>query len=343
MFIRERLMNELSDGGDNGGESSSETPSAGDSFSGEEIIGTSSEQAFKDHGLDPAKYGVSKETDEEPVLEDDSQGSEEVQKAGQAIDEKSFLDRINSMELVHNGAPFKVESVDEVKNGIQMLKDYTVKTQALSEERKALDAEKSQTYETLNASIQEHNETLNQFEAQIKEFQQWQFTLNEMKESAPDVFEEVQRAFNGASKQFSNPILDQQLAAVNKRLEEAEKKLSSREDKLIVDSFESDFAALKATEQSLKELGITVNKDEVKKEWVRTGLPVKQVLGSLYFDQMTKAQSSRTKVETTKAKVAAKPTGAASASRPGKREAAIAPTRDYFSMAHQLLQKHSRS
>jgi hypothetical protein len=87
----------------------------------------------------------------------------------------------------------------------------------------------------------------------------------------------------------------------------------------------------------MKELGINVDWDAAKKEWANTGLPLKQVIGTMYFDQLAKAQASKTKVETVKAKVAAKPNAGASASRSGKVVPKIQNNGDYLSMARQLL------
>lgn len=308
----------------------------GDSFDTDNgLIETSSEDAIKHLGLDPTKYGLDKEEVAE-TPDEESQGSDEGEEAGQVTDEKSILDLVNSLGAVHNENPIKVESPEELKNLIQMGKDYTLKTQSLSEERKAWEAEKSSAEEEITKAIEEFNTNQQNFSKQIQELQQWTFALNELRDNAPDVFEEVQRAFNGVQKQFSNPIINQQLEAVNKRLSEAEAKLSQRESKLIVDQFESEKASLSATEQSMKELGITIDWTKVKGEWANSGQPLKSVIGGLYFDQIAKAQASKSKVETTKAKVAAKPAGAASASRPGGKVPAINRKQDYFAQALEL-------
>jgi hypothetical protein len=304
-------------------------------------MGENDDDVFKSFGLDASKYGLDDSQDETPLAE--SQGSEESQDAGQATDENAFLERINALGAVHNDQPIKIESLEDIKNALQMSKDYTVKTQSLSEERKAWDSEKSNAEKELNSAIDEFNNAQKAYGTQLQEMQQWTFTLNQLKESAPDVFEEVQRAYEGTVKQFSNPVLDQQFAAQNKRFEELEKKLSSREDKLIIDSFESDKAALSATEQSMKELGINVDWVEVKKQWAATGMPLKNVVGSMYFENVTKAQASKSKVATTAQKVAAKPVGGAGASRPGSKAPAIDSKLTGLAYASALLDRHSKN
>jgi hypothetical protein len=167
------------------------------------------------------------------------------------------------------------------------------------------------------------------------------FTFNQLKESDPDLHADVTSAYERTNKQFSNPVLDQQLSAVNKRLEDAEKKLASREDKMILDSFDSEKTALASTEQSLKELGINVDWAEVKKQWANTGLPLKQVVGSIYFENVTKAQASKAKVETVKQKVAAKPVGGAGSSRPGNKAPAIDSKLKGLAYASALLDRYT--
>ncbi len=291
-------------------------------------------QTMTDLGLDPNKYGLNESQDDE--LKAESQGSEEAPEDAQATEESSFLERINALGAIHNDLPVKVESLEDLKNLVQMGKDYTVKTQSLSEERKAWDAEKSSTETELNAAIEEFNTAQKAHGQQLQEMQQWTFALNQLKESAPDIFEEVQRAYEGTVRQFSNPVLDQQLASIRAELAEAKKGISERENSLVLDKFESEKGALSATEQSLKELGINVDWNEVKKQWASTGLPLKQVVGSIYFENVTKAQASKAKVETTKQKVAAKPVGVASNSRPGAKVPQINRKLNYFEQAQEL-------
>lgn len=330
-FLNHRLLNEATDLGDSGGNEAFD-------YSSNEVIGDNDEQAFKDHGLDLNKYGFDKE-EVELETESESQGSETEEGAGPQ-DENALLERINALGAIHNELPVKVESLEELKNLVQMGKDYTLKTQTLSEERKAWDAEKSGAENELNAAIQEFNKSQGEYQEQIQELQNWTFTLNQLKESAPDIFDEVQRAYNGTVQQFKNPILDQQLAAIRAELAETKKGLTSREDKLIVDKFETDKASMAATEQSMKELGVNIDWNEVKKEWASSGLEVKKVIGAMYFDQMTKAQASKAKVEATKAKVSARPVATGSKSRPGNQVKAIDPKLSGLQYASALLDRY---
>ena len=334
MFFRHRLMNEAVEISSDGNASAS----LANDYSSKSIISENDDDIFKSFGLDASKYGLDDSQDEAPAAE--SQGSEDSQEAGQETDENAFLERINALGAIHNELPVKIESLADLKNLVQMGKDYTVKTQSLSEERKAWDSEKSSAEKELNGAIEEFNNAQKAYGTQLQEMQQWTFALNQLKTDAPDIFDEVQRAYEGTVKQFSNPVLDQQLAAIRAELAETKKGLSQREDKLIVDSFESEYSALSALEQSAKELGISVNKDDVKKKWAETGMKAEDAFGLLYGKMAMQAQASKSKVETTRQKVAAKPTGGASASRPGSKAPAIDSKLTGMAYASALLDRY---
>lgn len=334
-FFRHMLFNDLGNtdtgsAGDSGGVAdidSSDNGGSGDDWetNDDAQIGTSWSSTIKDLGLDPKKYGLDEESG--PVAgdegaEDVSHGSDKDDQGSQKTEENNWLERVNNLGAIHNEQPVKIESAEQLKELIQKGHDYTSKTQSLSEDRKAFESEKSQATEQFEKAVAEFNQTQSQLEGQIRELQQWTIALDQLKENAPDIHEEVARAFKETERHFKNPVLDQQLSAVNKRLEEAEKKLASREDKVILDSFESDWKAMAATEQSLKELGITIDKDKVKARWAETGMSPEEVVGSMYFKQIAQAKASKQKVEATQQKVAARPTGAAAASRPGSKKPA---------------------
>jgi predicted RNase H-like nuclease (RuvC/YqgF family) len=329
-------MNEAADVSTDSGQSASDAFD----YSSTSIMGESDENVFKQFGLDASKYGLDNNQDETP--KEESQGSEEAPEAAQATEESAFLERINSLGAVHNEMPFKVESVDQIKELMQKGQDYTVKTQALSTERKDFESDRDATKAQLNEEINAFNTQAKEFGQQLQEMQQWTFTLNQLQESAPDIFEEIQRAYKQTSQQFSNPVLNQQMEAQNRRFEELEKKLASREDKLIVDSFEKDFSALAPLEQSLKELGINIDKNAVKSKWASTGLSPEEVIGAMYGKTMMQAQASKAKVQTTAQKVAAKPIGAAGSSRPGTKAPSIDPKLSGLGYAAALWDRHTK-
>lgn len=346
-FFRHRLMNEASEG-EAGGEASTPSESSNNSWGGSSDNDISIEPDFKstmkDMGLNPDDFGLSDEPEAKEINEatsEEPQGSGEIKEAGQETDEKSLLDIVNSLGATHNDSPVSVASKDELKNLIQMGKDYTVKTQSLSEERKAFETELSSTKTELNSAIDEFNNKTKEFDSKVRDLEAWTFTFKELESADPDLFAEVQRVHQNTQKQFSNPVLNQQMEAQNKRFEEIEQRLASRENKLTLGSFDSEKASMSATEQSMKELGVTVDWALAKQKWAETGLPLKDVVGSIYFENVAKAQASKSKVDTTRAKVAAKPTGAAANSRPGQKVPQISKKLSAFEYAQEFLKQIS--
>lgn len=331
-------MNEAgdTDGGGDAGMSSSDAFSQ----SSQQSIGENDNDVFARFGLDAQKFGFDKEESSDQSGEE-SQGSDENEEAGQDADEKSFLGLVNSLGLVHNENPFQVGSRDELKNLIQMGRDYTQKTQSLSEERKAFETEKSGAETELNGAIESFNTQVKEFDGKLQELEQWSFTLNNLRETAPDLHEEIQKHFADTQKMYSNPILDQKLKAFQDRLDQTEKSLQQRESKLIVDGFDTEYAKLAPLEQSMKELGIAINKDEVKKQWAATGMAPEQVVGMLYGTKVMQAQASKSKVEQTKAKVSAKPVGSAGSSRTGTKVKTIDPKLKGSAFASAVWDKYT--
>lgn len=300
----------------------------------------STQDHIKELGLDPSKYGLDKE-DELEASEDAPQDEDSQANAAPVGEESALLERINALGAIHSGSPIKVENVESLKNLIQQGHDYTVKTQSLSEERKVFEQERGVVEKELQGAIDEFNEGQKVYGEKLKELDQWVFTIEQLKVENPEVFEAVSQAYSQTSKQFSNPYVDQKIAALEAKISEVNKGLTSREDELILKGFDTDWAALSSTEQSLNELGVKVDKEAVKKQWAETGLPLKQVVGMMYFEQLAKTQASKAKVATVAKKVAAKPSGVAASARPGEMRKPIEKSGDYLAMANQLLKRYS--
>jgi hypothetical protein len=308
-----------------------ESTEASESFEQEQSLDMNQDkQIFEELGLDPAKYGINLEGKKEEIQTENDQENTEA-----PTQEMSILDTINKMNLIHNDNPIEIKSEDDLKRFIQQGADYTFKTQNLSEERKKWDVEKGQAEVELNGAIEEFNKAQESYSQQLNELQVWQHTFNALKSEAPDVFEEVQHAFNRTSNQYKNPIVEAQLKAMQAQLSEAMKGVKQQEHKGVLDSFERDKQSMSSTEQVLKDLGINVDWAKVKTEWKETGLPVNKVVGSMYFEQIAKAQASKAKVQGTEKKIAVK-SGVGAAARTGKSTPQVKNTKDYLSMAYEL-------
>lgn len=343
-FYSHRIMNEASelDGGASGGFGESED--AGSEELALSSEGPSDEDIFKNYGLDAKKYGLDSES-QEANSQEDSQGSDEnEQEPGQETDEKGLVDLVNSLGAVHGETPIKIESAEQLKNLIQMGQDYTQKTQALSADRKAFDSEKTQAEQIFGEQVEQFNKQVQQFDTQMRELQQWRYTIESLKSNQPDLFDEIQRAFSDTGKQFDNPVINQKIAALEAKIAETEKSLNQRESKLILDSFEKEKSALSSLEQSWKELGVTVDWDQVKQTWAQTGLKeLEQVVRAMYGSTVDKARESKNKVATTQKKVSvAKTVGVGGAARPGNKSPVIDPKLKGLSYASALWDHYSQ-
>lgn len=306
-----------------------ESTESTESFEQEQSLDYDQDKAvFEDLGIDPTKYGIDLAGKEKEESTNDQENTEETQ-------ETSILDTINAMNLIHNDNPIKIDSEDKLKQLIQQGYDYTAKTQNLSEERKRWETEKVQAETELNAAIEEFNKGQESYSKELNEIQVWRHALDHIKNNAPDVFEEVQQAYNQITNQYKNPIVEQQLKAMQAQLQEAMKGVKQQEYKGIVDEFEREFKSMDSTLQALKELGISVDEAKVKAEWKDTGLPVKKVIGSMYFEQIAKAQASKNKVQSTGKKIATK-SGVGAVAKTGKAVPQVKNTKDYLSMAYEL-------
>jgi hypothetical protein len=303
-------------------------------------LGGDPNEILKSRGLDPKKYGLDKDDDEES--EEVEQETDEKEEAGRAAagkvsgDEKSILTFVNSLGAVDGQNQIKVESKDQLKDLLQKGHNYTQKTQALSDERKVFDSEKVEAEKIFSKSVEDFNKSIQTHQKDLRELQQMKHALAKIQKSAPDIFSEFQEAYSAAGEYFDNPVYNQQFAQLKAELDETKKMLSTRENKVILDSFDKDKSAFAATEQSWKELGITVDWDKAKQKWAQTGLSLEETLNSMYASTVLKAMASKSKVDTTKRKVAARPAGAASGSRSGGKLPARKPGQSAFQRAMQM-------
>lgn len=268
---------------------------------------------FAELGLDRSKYGLTKNDEEEVESEEDG---EEV--SADENQENGILEQINALGLIHNDTDLKVESVEQLKSLVQQGFDYTKKTQSLADERKSFEVEKSSAEKELMTAIEEFNKQSEGMSAQLQELELWGHTIERMKSEAPDVFEEVQALFDGTRRQYDNPMFKNQIESLRKEFSETQNSLKQRENQAIVDQFEREKASMSDIEKSMTDLGVKVDWDKVKSEWANTGMDLKKVVGSLYFESIAKAQASKEKVAANKTAATKRPVGTGTSSRPGR-------------------------
>lgn len=290
---------------------------------------------FAELGLDRSKYGLTENEEEDTEVVEDG----EEAPAGD-VQENGILEQINKLGLVHNDTDLKVESVEQLKNLVQQGFDYTKKTQSLADERKSFEVEKGSAEKELMSAIEDFNKQSEGLSAQLQELELWGHTIERMKSEAPDVFEEVQALFDGTRRQYDNPMFKNQIESLRKEFSETQNSLKQRENQAIIDQFEREKGSMGDIEKSMSDLGIKVDWDKVKSEWVNTGMDLKKVVGSLYFESITKAQASKEKVAATKTAATKRPVGTGTSSRPGRVQTEVKYDGSIDNLIHNIAKKY---
>ena len=291
---------------------------------------------FAELGLDRSRYGLAENEDQEEES-DEEDGESEPADEGQ---ESGILEQINALGLVHNETDLRVESIDQLKGLVQQGFDYTKKTQSLADEKKSFEVEKTQAETELLSAIEEFNQQSEAFSQKMQDLELWSHTIERMKSEAPDVFEEVQALFTGTKRQYENPMIKNQIDSLRKEFSESQRVLRERENQAILDQFEREKTAMSDVEKSMGDLGIKVDWNKVKSEWANTGMDLKRVVGSLYFESIAKAQASKQKVAATKVAATKRPVGAGVSARPGKASQEARFTGDIGDLVHTIAKKY---
>ena len=233
---------------------------------------------------------------------DDTEASEED--AEQSEESDDVLEAINALELTHNGEKFKVGSKDELKALVQQGRDYTQKTQVLAQEKKDFEALKEKAYAEYNAAMTELNKATESYQQQLQQYQIWDLTLSNIKQEDPELFEDLVARSKQSSKYFENPVATAQYKALQKEIEELKGQNKAREQDLIRRQFDAEFGEQSTLLAQLdKELGLKVDREKIREEWIKSGAGVERAIGALYGVQIAKLRASKAKVSAVKAQV----------------------------------------
>lgn len=238
-------------------------------------------------------------------------GSEDVLEAGEPQDGVSEPESTQSgaedlFEIIHDGTPVKMTR-EELLAHAQKGFDYTKKTMTLSEERKAIEAEKAKLMEEFQKRSQGVEDVLS-----LKE--QWDFYLDSLAQQNPDLFEEIKEGFSRTSQQFKNPVVEAQLKAFNQKMGKIEEVQKAWELEQIRKGFEKEFEAEVSGDwgKLLTSAGLTPDKEKITKAWIDHGGSVRDALKLVYSDDVVKLMQSKSKLNEVKKKVAAKPASVSS-------------------------------
>jgi len=284
--------------------------------------------AGQDDGNQPEGQG---ESDQPQSLEDQLNSMGEGEKLNPEGGEgeegekpQNLLDMVNSLGMIREGLPLEVGSEDQLRDTIMKGMDYTTKTMALAEERKDVESQLSEQTEALETRISDFEKEKETHYETIQENQIFGQIMEQVKLSYPDVYDEIQSAFNQSMGMYKNTMNNPVFQQYNQKISNLENQLKGQSD-----SKNEEAATQIKTEwdnglkevqtgwgAKLKTLGIRPNWSEVQNAWKADSsktMTVQNALLSVYGDKITKALESQKKLVTTKARSTARtgerPTG----------------------------------
>ena len=193
------------------------------------------------------------------------------------------------------------------------LEDYTRKTQELSRTKKEFESFQDKSLKDLQETVGKLDAHYKQFDDKLASLDQWNYAMDTLKEEQPELWDAVQETFNNIGKQFRNPIINNQLAAANKRAQELEARLERLENGNKTNSQSQQDAQIRADYQKelsqvqtqiaphLKRLGMKIDWQKVQKAWIKTGAEtIKHALYSVYGDDIARRYESMVKTGRTR-------------------------------------------
>lgn len=239
---------------------------------------------------------TSEDADPEAVLESNEETEDKPE--GETPAEPEVLH-----EIKHDGVTRSLtqkELLDYAQKGF----DYTSKTMTLAEDRKKQEEEWN-TKEEENKKLHEDFVTRQSEMSDVMQLKaKWDFYINSVERSDPDLFDQIQAGFNEQTAHFSNPLIDAQMKRVEDELQVMKSASSERENAKIRQEFDD---GLKVQEDEWKDdfekLGLKLDPEKVRKEWIDGAETVKQAVLNVYAGDMIKLLKSKNKTAAVKKKV----------------------------------------
>jgi len=242
--------------------------------------------------------GVPSEVNEGDESDNDNEGDDSNEGSGDNQPE--------TFEIKHDGV-VKNLTREQLLEHAQKGFDYTVKTMKLGEERKALELEKAESEsnaEKLMATINEKKKELSEL---VNTKNKWDFYLGNLERSNPDLFDQVTSGFNEVESQFSNPLINSQMEAMNETVAALQKQVQDREQDIIRNQYNSDLVSSKEKwGETFKKVNLNFNEEAIKEAYINGAKTVNDAVIQVHGADMIKLLNSKNKVGETKAKVQGK-------------------------------------
>lgn len=202
-------------------------------------------------------------------------------------------------------------SKQEIQDGFMMRKDYTQKTQELSDQRKLFEQEATQVEQNLTEKYNAVEEREKQLVEQTQGYQQWDFFLQNLKANDPDFHAEIQSRFQNANQHLNNPVVQQLQQQVNNLTTQLQTNSNQAENQVILDSYNKELSSLKEkVVPRFNVLGLkNVDYDKIQKVWTEgegNKLTVEDAFFAVHGKDIQKLYSSKLKLDALKEKQANK-------------------------------------
>lgn len=262
------------------------------------------QQETSEQSLDDQPNQESEESAE--LSPEDMLNSLDDEKAEDSDDQSKLLEQLNSLGAIHKGNPVKVESLDQVKDALQMAHDYQVKTTELAEQRKTLEAEYGEKMETFE---KERNEFLETHGAELDANAVFSNVVRKIQANDPDLFNEILQMYNEENAKFQDArkyekTLDSKFRGLEEKLTKYEQKEQETKVGEAREGFESELKEVQSNYAvKLNKLGVSPDWDKVKETWANSAnMSVNQALFAVHGDAIQKAYESHQKMLATKNK-----------------------------------------
>lgn len=236
----------------------------------------------------------------------------QVGKEGQGEDFSPVLEKVNALNLVHNGLPIKIDSQEQLKEMLQKGFDYTKKTMAHSEEVRL----KSEEFAQKEASFKQIEAQLAEKEAGFANLQRDEQIMmsifEDMRQSDPELLAHFQSLYQRQMRNLEaqKPVIakyENELSEIKKTISGLKEGKTKEELDSIKGSWEKGLNEVQLkTSASLEKLGVKVDWENVKKAWMADAsnqMTVEQALYAQYGKDIVKANESQKKLLATKNKV----------------------------------------
>jgi len=193
------------------------------------------------------------------------------------------------------------------------LEDYTRKTQELSRTKKEFEAFQDKSLKDLQDTVGKLDNHYKQFDEKLASLDQWNYAMDLLKDEQPELWDAVQETFQNVGKQFKNPIINNQLAAANRRAQELEARLERLEkgnqtnsqaqtDAQIRSDYHKELSQTQAKlAPQLKQLGLKIDWGKVQQAWIKTGADtIEQAVYSVYGSDISRRYASMNKTGRTR-------------------------------------------